>query len=493
MGWSWSPFIAQSISMGMIIEVLENCGVSMELYKNLRGYVKGFGVFDEKKNRRRPIFELIINSFLDKNKLPSLRYPSRAERRASLLWHNLRSEIDASAYFDQFPLSEDVSSFYVLRNKDENGVVSFFTLSRLPMGATFAPFVAQTTTWIVVHPVRFVSSTMLDNVRFATKTEEEFSATKETLFSRFARANITLNEKKEEILPTPQLDSLGESFNENEVRNTESNIKRFEKLLNLVENKNWNITKRLFAGVMGHACYLAHSVNFPLYDAHQAMRAYSDVCKEDKNWDDPYTVFPPLINAIKRLTSPLLKNDYVNISPLCRPTTNTNDYDIIIIIDASKTGWGAYVLFVKENRIICLTQAWRADATWRGVSASAEPHAISNLLLYLRKNCTIKNPHIAVVTDHSALVTGQRRWYSFCGGFSCAYELNRAFKTLYDWDPRAQLFFVEGIKNTADGPSRAADSNLFISERPLPLGFVFPSLKDFSHPFIDYERNDIFV
>ena len=35
MGWSWSPFIAQSISMGMIIEVLENCGVSMELYKNL--------------------------------------------------------------------------------------------------------------------------------------------------------------------------------------------------------------------------------------------------------------------------------------------------------------------------------------------------------------------------------------------------------------------------------------------------------------------------
>ena len=35
MGWSWSPYIAQSVSMGCIIEVLENCGVDVRMYKDL--------------------------------------------------------------------------------------------------------------------------------------------------------------------------------------------------------------------------------------------------------------------------------------------------------------------------------------------------------------------------------------------------------------------------------------------------------------------------
>jgi len=230
---------------------------------------------------------------------------------------------------------------------------------------------------------------------------------------------------------------------------------------------------------MGHACFLAHTVNHHLFNCHNVMRAYSDVCKQTEGWDDPYSVFPPLQKSMLSFFSPILENKPVKISPLFRPSNNTKDYDIIFIVDASKTGWGAYVLFVKENKIICLTQAWRTDTSWRGTSASAEPHAISSLLSFVRKNCTIPNPHIAVITDHSALPTAQRRWFSGCGGFSSSFELNRAFKTLYDWDPRGQIFFVEGTKNPADGPSRAADSNLFISERPIPLGFVFPSLNDF--------------
>jgi hypothetical protein len=35
MGWSWSPFIAQSISFGVIIETLSDCGESVSMYRDL--------------------------------------------------------------------------------------------------------------------------------------------------------------------------------------------------------------------------------------------------------------------------------------------------------------------------------------------------------------------------------------------------------------------------------------------------------------------------
>lgn len=35
MGWSWSPFIAQAISVGIIVEVLHECGEDMSMYRDL--------------------------------------------------------------------------------------------------------------------------------------------------------------------------------------------------------------------------------------------------------------------------------------------------------------------------------------------------------------------------------------------------------------------------------------------------------------------------
>jgi hypothetical protein len=46
-----------------------------------------------------------------------------------------------------------------------------------------------------------------------------------------------LNEKKEEVLPSSNLDSLGECFSGNTVKNTERNVQRFQSLLFFFKDK----------------------------------------------------------------------------------------------------------------------------------------------------------------------------------------------------------------------------------------------------------------
>lgn len=306
-----------------------------------------------------------------------------------------------------------------------------------------------------------------------------------------------MNEEEERVLPSSSISSLGEYFSDNTVKNTEENIKKFQEVLEYAERRNWKITKRIFAGIMGHACFLSHTIYSPLFSHHSAMRAYSTMCAETKEWDVVYEVFPPLQNSIRKMAEKIVQNEPVDIKPLVTPSTKNTDYTFVICFDASAKGLGTFVEVHHEKisqKIFCFNKAWESDGAWRHASAASEPRALTTILKFLQKHFPfITHPRIAVITDHIALPTAQRKWYSFCGGFSTSYELNRAYETLYMWDQHAQIFYVEGTKNFADGPSRSSDMNLFVTERPIPLGFVFPSLTSFYHPYLARERKSYAV
>ena len=116
-------------------------------------------------------------------------------------------------------------------------------------------------------------------------------------------------------------------------------------------------------------------------------------------------------------------------------------------------------------------------------SAWAEPLAASEIIAWARARWG-GDANVALISDHSAMATGQRRWWSGNGGFSTAYHLNLFFSTLYGGGERNDVWYVEGPKNIADGVSRMNN----IGD---PLRFqrvdkvLFPSLQTFYHPFVD--------
>src|SRR5258708_4604207 len=77
---------------------------------------------------------------------------------------------------------ENEINFLAIRVRAASGADAFFRLTRLPMGASWAPGVAQTVTWVLVEPLldamrdgrHVVVDTMIDNVRIAAAEADTF-------------------------------------------------------------------------------------------------------------------------------------------------------------------------------------------------------------------------------------------------------------------------------------------------------------------------------
>jgi hypothetical protein len=115
---------------------------------------RGFSVPQDPKARWRPVFEPLHNSSLDRDRLPPLKYPHRAERRRHIATRRYRIEFDFSAWYDQFELHPSLWSRHVVRTATPvlvNGeLFTAFALTRAPMGATWSAHLAQTVTWTIV-------------------------------------------------------------------------------------------------------------------------------------------------------------------------------------------------------------------------------------------------------------------------------------------------------------------------------------------------------
>src|SRR6185312_440917 len=119
----------------------------------IRGYVKAFTIPQHAKQRLRIIAEPAINATFERAKMYEVHYPSRFERRARAKGAKFSVELDFAAYFDQFQLAEETMGWHVLRTREPIDGNSLFALTRLPMGACFAPSVAQAVTSALVAPL----------------------------------------------------------------------------------------------------------------------------------------------------------------------------------------------------------------------------------------------------------------------------------------------------------------------------------------------------
>lgn len=461
----------------------------------INGYVHAFTIPQHKKQRWRVIAEPVINATCGREYIYKVHYPSRLERRARARGARFEAELDFAAYFDQFELSKDVLSWFVFRSRYPIDGETLFTLTRLPMGVTFAPSVAQAVTSVLVMPLVYMEGvrvdTCIDNIRIVADTEAQFLKAMRLILQRIHDANITLNDAEDWQVPDDELlercrvtdaprKFLGEQYIRDTVSNTDDNLEKLQLALQRFEqgSAKETYTLRNFASLVGLMLFMAHTINVDLSQYHTLLRAYGTIISDTGGWDKECSVTSEAVRAqLTRMAQHILANPRVPLPVLRQPSRSLDDYDVAIEVDASGSAWGAIVRFNKTGDVFILQQRWTVSMLH---SARAEPTAATRAIRWAREKLGA-NASVAVITDHAAMVTGQRRWESRYGGFSSSgYHLNEFYRELYDAGG-GEVFHVEGEHNRADGISRdpSATSTLKVSQSDV----TFRELYSVTHPF----------
>ena len=464
----------------------------------VHGYVMAFTVAQHTKKRLRVIAEPDLNRRCDKEQAYQVHYPSRLERRARAVGARFSAELDFSAYFDQFDLSPAVQGYFVLRSKTPVDGHHLFALTRMPMGASFAPSVAQAVTSTLVFPLLSMEEvkvdTMIDNIRIVATTKNAFVKAMRTLLGRVRRANITLNDAHQYAVSDDELARkfavtdeprvfLGEKYLGETVCNSDNAVEKLEAAYARYLEGGPAYTKRHFASFIGLALFMAHTINVPLTELHTLLRAYGRVIADEGGWDTACVIDSEAVHvSVERLTDRLLQNAPVPLPRLHRPEQNLDAYDAAIEVDASCTAWGACVRFARTGEVWQLQQRWTTPVSH---SAHAEPRAAQLALRWTRGHAGYENARIALITDHVAIATGQRRWYSNNGGFSTSFHLNEVFRELYDHGG-GEVFHVEGVRNEADQLSR--DPYASTTLRATRAKVSFKELGSLRHPYLSLRR-----
>ena len=349
---------------------------------------------------------------------------------------------------------------------------------------------------------------MIDNVRFSTKDIDTLLEVSFLFLSLCKQFSIKVNEEEkytEEYIRENGNKSyifLGENFLEEnkKVKNTDSNLMKLEKAMKILNTDPTNLTYKNLISILALILFLCHTLFSPssfffsyaqFFSLLRMMSGISSAATK-KGWSEKIKfINENRLSQLNEISNKLLENKEVKIFPLIRPSLNNNDYFALVICDASASGWGAYIFFPSLNSSFCLKKLWSNKFSLMKHSAAAEPRALNCCISFVKdffkkQNDCNNNKRIAVVTDHAAVVYGQRQWFSFYGGFSLSFFLNSLFLNSYSDGFATEFFYVAGELNPADGPSRDPSNSLSLSVSP--SSFCFPSLSLFYHPFITREK-----
>jgi hypothetical protein len=257
-------------------------------------------------------------------------------------------------------------------------------------------------------------------------------------------------------------------------------VTAFQRLQSSFADPTVVITRRQLAAFIGLAGWMAATIDVSVRDHFEVLRVFSSNAQAAaaSGWDIPATISSSALEHLGRFAGPLLRNTPVQpLSFAVADLFNPQEYDGIIIVDASGSGLGALVLIVATGELFEVSKGW--DRAFKH-SAWAEPLA-ARLLIQLTRSWGLRR--LAVVTDHEAMPRSQRRPWSGNGGFSLAFYLNDVFRTAYLDGDSCQFFTVPGDRNPSDRLSRSrsvGDSAWRISPA---VDKSFPPLSSFFHPY----------
>ena len=136
------------------------------------------------------------------------------------------------------------------------------------------------------------------------------------------------------------------------------------------------VTRRHAASLIGLLVFLAHTVNLSLAFLLRVLRFGGALATqaETSGWDVPVSFLAEgVLQELTWVVALLWTNAWALVPEEITPTLDERSYDTIVWVDASASGWGAYVCRPAVAR------TWRVMAGWQvemSHSAHAEPLAV---------------------------------------------------------------------------------------------------------------------
>lgn len=445
-----------------------------------------FFVVEALKARRRAILEPLLNDLLTKADMSKFSLPQRSEIRQLLASHSFYTSYDASAYYDQFPLSAAVSSFFAV----VRGSHSFRQMT-LPMGFKPACEIAQCTSMALLdfpHPQGSTSRAYIDNFLFFATTLEGLQETVALFVARCASVGVVLN-ASEQVFSTHEcigactasFDCLGERYSLiRQTRElTDATLAKLKAASSLLREQTTEVVSaRRMAALFGILFYAAPILRTKLCrfpDALNYYRALSAMAT-DVGWNTAAPRMSPLASAqVSAWLLESLENKPVPLTEAHRPPA------LVITVDASLAGWGCIVEPVDAPCSFAAFEWSPSDhqqnALWSSVVA--EPLAVVRAVVH----CLPAGVHeVLIRSDHQPLVSSAARGYARCGPY------NSMLARLAEIFPAVSFKFehVPGVLNRADPYSRGQHGwtkavsplgPLQQTDLSLRVGTVFPLVR----------------
>ena len=488
-----------------------------------------FTVEEKENKRRRIITEPRLNGCMG-DTVPKIRLPHRLEKRARFCSAGLLLSLDYAAFYDAFVLPREARNNFVIRINDR-----CYRLVTLATGGKWSVLVAETTTETLTEealqdvPEHMVQSTCwIDNIILSSPEagEQEIQAmlkAAEAFFdiSREVGAPLNLIEvdgekfSTEEVLQnfvktvTPRtVEILGEEYTRATaeegggyfVQNSKKTLKKLEDVKAQMErqpDKHFSI--RVHASRLSLCLYAAHTVGLNPALLQAVLEGSSTIGKyaEKLGWDEIISPEKAKVasTAVTNIINTLLHHPKTRAAQLAEMTYDDNAYDVIMMTDASKEGWGAIVTSTTSKEKWIVQRKWtKEEKSYCRHSAAAEPKGAEECIRWWLEKTSGKPGKVALVSDHHAIMNAQRNPKTGYGGVGYGLELNRLYQTANECTgvSAVHFFYVPGESNLADALSRNLPPEMDCTTKVRQTYWeALPPLSSFYNRFAVEEEGDL--
>ena len=222
-------------------------------------------------------------------------------------------------------------------------------------------------------------------------------------------------------------------------------IRKFEALREVF---NAGGTYRNFLAIFGILFFSLQATGVHASHRYYALREYSETARvlqrDPGRLECAWKCSPSRLVHVLAWIDDVLANKEVKV-----PKRVTAPFaDFVLVVDASRWGWGALLLDQRTGAIRTWNEPWKAGWIGARVSAWSEPEGAKQAILHFFPSGTAQS--IAVLSDSSTAVG------AYSKGRSMKYSVNRAimeFEAVFqDWNVR--WYHVPGELNLADALSR---------------------------------------
>jgi hypothetical protein len=365
------------------------------------------------------------------------RYPERSRYAAVY---------DMKAFFFQFPLAPDVRNNFVFRVGD-----FYFRFTRLPMGTTFAPTIAQTVLLFLVRSANeegLMYDAYIDNLLILSPDVGSLERFHKRFTELCARYGCTIGDYSG-VTTAPVHRGIHFDLDRRLFRLSDPFLNKLSSRLAEFSRRHWLSSAQSCMKIMGSVIYALSAQSRPLADVFPLIRILGKYARRESHIPIPQSSR----DIADQTVSSILANSWRSLE-FARPPPFT------MITDASTSAaLGSCVLCTPSGNILSTAFAvpeadinvMEANAVLAGISHFA--HRIKHHIVHL-------------VSDNTAVLFALR------GTQARAWQLNsviaRIIHTVQHLRCALQLFYVESAHNPADGLSRG----LSFSRQPATTALV---------------------